>query len=496
MQYHREEADVLVLGAGLAGMRAAWAAAQAGPGLSVALVTALDGPTGSSFANPNNMLGMQVPCGPEQEDRLVRETMTLARPGQADPRLAAILAREAWDRYRELEDLGLRFRRDGIGQLERFAGCFSPDASGAVVFTSLAQAHAAFKARILELGVRIIPGLRARGLAPGRGNGISVAGAWLEDLSDRTPVLIRAKAVVLALGGPAPLFAFNLSRGRRHAWGDSYAIMEAAGARLINAGYLQFLWGDTATGAFWFLDELGRPGVKVQAPDGRILAVRDLLSREDRDALGGLAEARRSHCPAAYGLPDAALDRFAAGLLNSQGLLKVRDAAGAWRSVAPLAHAGNGGARVDEWGRTGVGGLSACGECASGMHGANRVGGAMVLATQVFGRRAGEEAARRAMGLTLPPVGRDWPEEILGSRGRADAGDPARLAWLRGNMQRCAVLGGRPGLSRLHDRLGEMEGLGGPDFRLALRSARAVTAALVQEEARPGSTSASMTAAA
>lgn len=61
-----------------------------------------------------------------------------------------------------------------------------------------------------------------------------------------------------------------------------------------------------------------------------------------------------------------------------------------------MAHAGNGGAVIDAHGQTSVAGLFACGECATGMHGANRIGGAMVLATQVFGHRAGVAAARMA----------------------------------------------------------------------------------------------------
>jgi succinate dehydrogenase/fumarate reductase flavoprotein subunit len=80
---------------------------------------------------------------------------------------------------------------------------------------------------------------------------------------------------------------------------------------------------------------------------------------------------------------------------------------GEW--VRPFAHAFNGGLRVDVNGWTGVPGLFACGEAAGGMHGADRIGGNMLTATQVFGARAGAEAARtareaRAEGTATPPL--------------------------------------------------------------------------------------------
>lgn len=495
MHYIRVDTGVLVLGAGLAGLRAAWAALQACPGVPVTVVSALPGPSGSSFANPNRMLGMQVPEGEAAVQAYVREALDLARPGQADPRLVEVLAAEARDRFQDLLGLGLAFKRGPEGGTRRFPGCFSPGAERAVVFTGLPEAHAAFAGRVQTLGGRFLSGLRVRELAPGRGPGKGVAGAWLEDLSGGPAVLVRAAAVVMALGGPASLFALNLSArsGSPGAWGDSYALLRRAGARLINAGYLQFLWSDVATGAYWPLDTLGRPGVKVLAPDGRIAAPRDLLDPQALDGLAVLAESRRHHCPASHGRPDAALDAFAAGLLDSRGMLRVRDPEGVWQAVAPLAQAGNGGARVDEWGRTGVDGLFAVGECASGMHGANRIGGGMVLATQVFGKRAGEAAARLARGADLPWMGRAWPESVFGDRDRA--GDGPRLAWLREGMQRFAVLGGRPGLAGFHRRLAQAAGAGGPDFQLAADSTLAVTGALVQSAGRPEASS-SMTRAA
>ena len=66
-----------------------------------------------------------------------------------------------------------------------------------------------------------------------------------------------------------------------------------------------------------------------------------------------------------------------------------------------MAHSGNGGARIDNYAQTSIPGLYAVGECASGMHGANRMGGGMVLATQVFGYAAGKNAAGKIKETTF-----------------------------------------------------------------------------------------------
>ena len=105
-----------------------------------------------------------------------------------------------------------------------------------------------------------------------------------------------------------------------------------------------------------------------------------------------LTQSRATHCPFAFEFPDNRLGRFVANYLLSDGSVEVVSDGATFR-IAPLAHAGNGGALVDIHGRTSVPNLYACGECATGMHGANRIGGGMVLATQVFGHRAGAHAA-------------------------------------------------------------------------------------------------------
>lgn len=375
---------VLVLGAGLAGMRAAWAAKEAAPGIDVTLVCPRKGLSGSSFANRNNALGVQAPL-PREADAFVAEALRLAPPAHIRPELVRALAADATARVAELHGLGLPFRLADDGSPARFPGCFSPHPR-AQVFDGLAAAHAAFLAKVTGLGVRLLHGFEALELladADGR-----VCGARLFALRGGHTQTLRAGAVVAALGGPAPLFARRLCGPGGS--GLAYGLLHSAGARLVNTRHLQFFWGTVPDGSFVNPGALPWP-----------------------EELAELAAARRSHCPVAYSLPDAALDR---ALLSRRGANKGMNSmssmsgmrglvrpplpnAEAQAEAPPLAlfaHAGNGGALVDEHGRTTVPGLYACGECAGGMHGAQRLGGGMVLSALVFGARAGAAAAREA----------------------------------------------------------------------------------------------------
>ena len=287
------DCDVLVLGAGLAGLRAALAAKQAAARLRVVLVSPHLRPAGSSFANRNNALGLQVPQANEA-DAFVAEALGLAAPGLALPPLVRALAADAPARLEELLDLGLAFRRTPGGSLERFPGCFSA-APRAVIFDGLAAARAAFLARAQAAGVELLHGCEALGLlrqADGRVCGARLSS--LRGLRGQEVRDVRAAAVIAALGGPAPLFARRICGPGGS--GLSYGLLASAGARLVNAPYVQFFWVEAATLGFVNPGELVWP-----------------------EHLAPLAEARRAHCPTAYGLPDAALDQDLLARQDAQG---------------------------------------------------------------------------------------------------------------------------------------------------------------------------------
>lgn len=408
------DTGVLVLGAGLAGLRAAIAAKEAAPTLRVTLVSPRARPAGSSFANRNNALGLQAPT-PEQADAFVAEALALAAPGLARPPLVRTLAEDAPACLEFLLGLGLGFRREPDGSLRLFPGCFST-VPRAVVFDGLAQAHAAFLHRARALGVEVVHGFEALGLAQQEPGG-RIAGARLCALrggpQGRPGLAVRARAVVAALGGPAPLFARRICGPGGSGLG--YGLLAGAGARLVNTAFLQWFWVEAASLAFVNPGELAWP--------------------ED---LAPLAQARLRHCPTAFGLPDAALDLALIARQGPRGVVRAEHRERGPLKLVLAAHAGNGGALIDIQGRTSVAGLQACGECASGMHGANRLGGGMVLAALAFGARAGRTAAEEAAGRAGVP----WPDMHAESGPEETGSGPeGLLRRLRHGLQRFALPG-------------------------------------------------------
>ncbi|MFW5488773.1 MAG: FAD-binding protein [Desulfovibrio sp.] len=429
-----QEVDILVLGAGLAGLRAAWGALQQAPDSRVAVVRPGPGPSGSSFSNVNNMLGMQVCQCSHDEDALVADVKAAALQGHVDESLVRIMARESRDRFDDLAELGIEFKTDANGDPQRFSGCFSPNSRRAVVFTRLGRIYHRFADKVTSLGGKFFTGFMVRDLLTDT-DGQRVHGALLHHAPDGRLLAVRAQAVIMALGGSAPLFAFSQAGPQNP--GFSLALLQRAGVRLVNQGFMQFMWAETQTRAFWPIQRLGLNGALVRAQNGNESALPDEL-RE-------LAVPRAAHCPYGHGLEDARLDRYLLDRLGPKGTAQVHDPDRGWLEIAPMAHAGNGGALIDATGATNISGLYACGECASGMHGANRVGGAMVLATQVFGERAGRHAAAR-LKFSMGPsdktitglVIRDSDQQI-----EDDAEYRREKHWLAWALQRCV-----PGYAR------------------------------------------------
>ncbi len=408
----RQNFDILVLGAGLAGLRAAWAALEENPGARVAIAAPTAGPSGSSFANIHDRLGMQVGFTDTDAADLAAEVQAVGRPGHVDSFLAEALAADSLARFTDMRSIGVPFLHGQDGNLALHSGCFSPRSRRAVIFEDLGATFRAFKGRIDALGGVFLPGLLARELLVVDG---AARGAIFSSKKDDAATVITAEAVIMALGGPAPLFAWSQAGPRNPGW--SYAMLERARVRMVNQGYLQYMWASVPSRKFWNLAQRAGQNLRVRGTDGGLLAPpAEILE---------LAPMRGTHCPFGFGHGDAALDRFLLEQRGPDGTIEVvTDAAGSER-IAPMAHAGNGGALIDAHGRTSLPGLYAVGECASGMHGANRVGGAMVLATQVFGARAGRHAAaslknfRDSSDISLNELRIAQPTSDPGARERA-----------------------------------------------------------------------------
>jgi Succinate dehydrogenase/fumarate reductase, flavoprotein subunit len=376
--------DVLVLGCGLSGLRAAWAAKETAPDMRVMVTGLSPGPSGSSFTNRNNALGVQLLDTPARRRAFETEATALGNPGYVTPPLVNILARESAARLREMEALGLAFRRTPTGELRRYPGCGSAEPT-AVIFDNIQDAFNQYINKTTEYGVEFLTGPEVLGVFSQDG---AACGAWGADTHTGRLTAVKSRAVIMALGGPAPLFARHQA-GRVNP-GTSLGILADAGVATANEPYLQFMWG-RPDGAFLNPAELLAPGNSLRLADGSRLDAMDAAG----SGLAALRGLRRTHCPAFFHRDQALLDRILLDSTHDDGFARVETPDGII-TAGLFAHAGNGGAVIDEHGETSLPGLFALGECATGMHGANRVGGAMVLATQVFGRRAGIRAVERA----------------------------------------------------------------------------------------------------
>lgn len=383
--------DVLVLGSGLAGLRAAVAAAETVPSARVLVAAPHSGPHGSSFANKNARIGMLTPDTDAAREAFAARAMALAAPGTADRSLVDVLAAESAARARELAAMGAPMDRAADSTAARHSSCFLRGVASALVFTDLPALHRLLVARARAHRVGFASGFTAhRVLTAADG---AACGA-LFTARDGTEHAVRARSVLVATGGPAALFARSM--GGPGVPGTSFALLARAGAELANAGFVQFFWCRLDDGTFFHVHRLAEPGAATASPGGGEAPL--------PPAAACHAAERSTHCPLSWGQADRALDKALLTRLDEDGALSVRLASGERTRIAPFAHSGNGGARVDQEGRSTVPGLFAVGECATGMHGADRVGGAMAAATQVFGARAGAAAAPHAVATASVPA--------------------------------------------------------------------------------------------
>jgi fumarate reductase (CoM/CoB) subunit A len=426
--YQILQTDVLVIGGGGAGCRAAMAAADAGADVTL-LEKGRVGFTGNTFDpftwGKGIIVAVQGYNPTEDPEVHVREAMAAAH-GLANPTLVRTVAYEAPARFRELLAMGLNFIPNQLGT------CFGESMVGATIDQpSLGRT---FRNQVMTRSVRILEHTMAAGLLT---DGRRCCGALAIRRSGEV-IACRAKAVVLATGGASPIFRYNLNTTTTT--GDGHVMALRAGAELTNLEFYQAILGTTAPmhvyfpqwflagkpplynarGRYFLADYLPadmtpeelvfersfhgpfsfsqRSGWVDIAMEAEIQAGRGSAAWEDAKRLPGI------YCDFASLQADLRQQLDEREALPALAWLRARglDFEGQPVPVAPFAHAFNGGIVIDEHGRTCVPGLFACGEVAAGPHGANRLGGHMFAVLLVFGARAGQCAAAEAAGLPLP----------------------------------------------------------------------------------------------
>ncbi len=383
-------AEVVVVGAGVAGLYAALTAAEAGAQVTVISATPL-AQTASYWAQGGLAAALAVDDSPE----LHLEDTEKAGRGLMRPSAAEVLVSEAPAMIGELQRLRVRFDADRNGNLALgLEGGHSRrrivHAGGSATGRRVARQLSADL--VHHRSVRILEGSRAAALwvdADGR-----VIGVVCEN-----GLAVHARGTILATGGAAALW--SRTTNPPGSLGIGIMLARAAGAAVADMEFVQFhptaVTGVPGREGFLVTEAIRGEGATLHGPDGERfvdeLAPRDEVSR----AVWGVMEA---HGVASVSLDMRGVDptRFpnVVEALRDSGLDPMRELV----PVAPAAHYVMGGVVTDLTGATGVPGLYVVGESAcTGLHGANRLASNSLSECVVFGARAARGAlAERAAG--------------------------------------------------------------------------------------------------
>lgn len=427
MAVHRT--DVLVIGGGIAGSRAAIEASKITSKVTL-LVKGRLGRSGATASCGRCGISAVLEGGdPDDSREKFLGDILLAGSGMCDRKLARILAFEASERVRELDSWGASLVK------LKTPGCFH---SRPRSYLSTVPILDPVVDKMKKTDVEVVEDFMVYDLLVKDGR---CFGAIAVDKGGDIGAYL-AKAVVLATGGGGQLYRLNFNT--EDITGDGYAIAYRAGAKLANMEFMQF----------------GANTLEPQVPDQRIWALKPRLYNVHGEEFLGkyipenvkledVFDYRARHYPFTTRYVSRYLDIALHKEISSGGGCYVsadltradrstiaefekrydvkverfgKDILGKPFKVSIFHHAFNGGLVVDEQAMTDINGLFACGEVMAGPHGADRLGGNMMSASLVFGARAGYFAGSKAAKTTYNEYSkivdekRKMVEEILDRR--------------------------------------------------------------------------------
>lgn len=488
------ETDFIVIGSGVAGLRAAIALAESG-----ASVTVLTKDKASESNTEYAQGGVAVVLSEDDEAELHEEDTIVAGAGLCDNAAVETLVTEGTKYIQQLIEWGTEFDREGGRLVFTQEAAHSRrrilhahgDSTGAEIVRSLIA-----RARI-EKNIFLTPFANTESLITSDGRCVGVR--YLDPVL-RAPRELYAKAVILCTGGAGQLFLHTTNPSV--ATGDGMSMAYFAGAEMADMEFVQFHpTALSVEGAPRFLlteAMRGEGGILKNKFGERFmprydqraeLAPRDIVSRSI------VAEMRRTGTRNVFLDMTALTDDFLRHRFPTIyqtcerfGLNIANDPL----PVSPASHYIMGGVRTDLWGRTTLPGLYAAGEVAcTGVHGANRLASNSLLEGLVFGARAGESAAKESLTshISIPenPLARSRPE-TRDQRLKTTISTAVRKRVKRIMWERVGILRDRESLRRA---LQELETISAGNLSTSSRNfvtlARLIArAAMWREESRGG----------
>ena len=408
------EHDVLIIGAGLAGMRAALSAKE--NGVDVAIVSKVHPVRSHSNAAQGGINAALTDRGDDWKDHAFDTIKGSDYLGDQDA--IEVMCREAGDEIIQMEHMGVIFNRDESGNLgtRAFGGQRQARTFFVADFTGQALLHVLFE-QIIKSDVRVYEEWFALSLIIEEGK---CCGAVLMDIASGVIEVVKAKSVILATGGLGRVF--EPSTNALICTGDGIAMAYKAGAALMDMEMVQYhpttlagsgvLISEGARGeGAHLLNSEGERFMERYAPNMMELASRDVVSRSEQqeiDAGRGVNGTVFLDC------------RHLGEQIIKERLTQIAEIARDFANVdiysepipiRPGMHYQMGGVKTDVNGLTTVPGLYAAGEAACvSVHGGNRLGANSLLDTLVFGRRSGEHASDFSKNISHTEISGKYAE--------------------------------------------------------------------------------------